>query len=64
MDEVKLMPLLHHRKNAARILGVSIRLLDRLLAERELKSVRVGRRRLISESALQNYIRARERSGD
>jgi hypothetical protein len=38
IDEVKSMPLLHHRKNAARILGTSIRLLDRLLAERELKS--------------------------
>jgi excisionase family DNA binding protein len=64
MDEVKPTPLLHHRKNAAVRIGISVRLLDRLLAERVLKSVRVGRRRLISESALQSYIKAQERSGD
>jgi excisionase family DNA binding protein len=64
MAEVKSAPLLHHRKSAAVLLGVSIRLLDRLLAEKELKSVRVGRRRLVSEEAIRNYIRTRERSAD
>jgi excisionase family DNA binding protein len=45
-------------------LGISIRLLDSLLAERALRSVKVGRRRLVSEEAIQRYIRERERSGD
>jgi excisionase family DNA binding protein len=64
MAEVAVEPLLHHRINAARRMGISVRLLDSLLAERVLKSVRIGRRRLISEEALQEFIRKRERSGE
>jgi excisionase family DNA binding protein len=57
-------PLLHRRIHAAQRLGISVRLLDTLLAERELRSLKVGRRRLVSEEAIQEFIRKRERSGD
>jgi excisionase family DNA binding protein len=64
MAEAGVAPLLHRRTNAAQRLGISVRLLDSLLAERALKSVKVGRRRLVSEEAIQNYIRSREKSGE
>jgi excisionase family DNA binding protein len=56
------IPLLHPRPDAARRLGISIRLLDTLLAERHLRSVKCGRRRLVSEQSLQDYIRKQERA--
>ena len=64
LAEVAVAPLLHRRIDAARRLGISVRLLDSLLAERALRSVKVGRRRLVSEEAIQNYIRSREKSGE
>jgi excisionase family DNA binding protein len=64
MAEAVVAPLLHRRTNAAQRLGISVRLLDFLLAERALKSVKVGRRRLVSEEAIQNYIKSREKSGE
>ncbi len=64
MAEVVVAALLHRRINVAQRLGISVRLLDSLLAERVLKSVKVGRRRLVSEEAIQNYIRSREKSGE
>jgi hypothetical protein len=42
MADVALAPLLHRRINAAQRLGISVRLLDSLLAERALKSVKVA----------------------
>jgi excisionase family DNA binding protein len=60
--ENKSMPLLHPRPDAAKRLGISIRLLDNLLAERRLRSVKCGRRRLVSEQSLQDYIRKQERA--
>jgi excisionase family DNA binding protein len=62
--EIAVPPLLHRRINAAQRLSISVRLLDSLLAQRELKSVKVGRRRLVSEEAIQDFIRKREKSGD
>lgn len=64
MADVVVAALLHCRINAAHRLGISVRLLDSLLAERVLKSVKVGRRRLVSEDAIQSYIRSREKSGE
>ena len=62
--EVVVAPLLHRRINAAQRLGISVRLLDSLLAERALRSLKVGRRRLVSEEAIQDYIRKREKLGE
>jgi excisionase family DNA binding protein len=64
MVDAAVAPLLHRRINAAQRLGISVRLLDSLLAERVLKSVKVGRRRLVSESAIEEFIRKREKSGE
>jgi excisionase family DNA binding protein len=64
LAEVAVAPLLHRRISAAQRLGISVRLLDSLLAERTLKSVKVGRRRLVSEDAIQSFIRSREKSGE
>jgi len=58
-DQVK--PLLHRREIAALRLGVSLRLLDELLATRQLASVKIGKRRLISEAAIQDFIRRAEK---
>ena len=54
-------PLLHGRQLAALRLGISLRALDTLLANGELVSVKIGKRRLISEQAIQNFIRKSER---
>lgn len=64
LAEVADAPLLHRRINAAQRLGISVRLLDSLLAEKELRSVKVGRRRLISEQSILDFIRKREKAGE
>jgi excisionase family DNA binding protein len=64
MAEAVVAPLLHRRTSAAQRLGISVRLLDSLLAERALRSLKVGRRRLVSEESIQDYIRKREKLGE
>jgi excisionase family DNA binding protein len=59
-DQVK--PLLHRREIAALRLGVSLRLLDELLATKQLVSVKIGKRRLVSEEAIQAFFRRAEKS--
>jgi excisionase family DNA binding protein len=59
-DQVK--PLLHRREIAALRLGVSLRMLDELVATKQLASVKIGKRRLVSEQAIQDFIRKAERS--
>jgi excisionase family DNA binding protein len=60
-SDVQVKPLLHRREIAALRLGVSLRLLDELLATRQLASVKIGKRRLISESAIIDFIRRAEK---
>lgn len=55
-------PLLHRREIAALRMGISLRMLDELIATKELSSVKIGKRRLVSEEAIQNFIRKAERS--
>jgi excisionase family DNA binding protein len=50
-------PLLSAKREAARVLGLSVRTLETLIALKELKSVRVGRRRLIPRAELERFIR-------
>jgi excisionase family DNA binding protein len=53
-------PLLR-REVAALRLNISLRLLDELLATRQLTSVKIGKRRLITEEALAAFIRKSEK---
>jgi excisionase family DNA binding protein len=48
-------PLFQDKNKAARNLGVSRRTVEKLIANGELPSVTVGRRRLIPTSALRNF---------
>jgi excisionase family DNA binding protein len=50
-------PILVPRKEAARLLGVSTRMVDYLLAAKELTARRVGRKVLISYRQLQVFAR-------
>jgi len=51
-------PLLIGKKAAAQALGISPRSLDNLISSGELKTRRIGRRRLISWRALQEFARS------
>ena len=46
--------LMYSRKEAAKLLNISLRSLDGLLANERLSSVRIGGRRLITSDALLN----------
>jgi excisionase family DNA binding protein len=49
------------KKAAATYLGISLRGLDRLIAQGEIPIIQVGRRILIRRSALNEFLDARER---
>ena len=55
MDE----PVLVSKRVAARRLSIGVRTLDGLLRRGELRSVRIGRRRLIAAEELVKFARAR-----
>jgi excisionase family DNA binding protein len=48
--------LVHRREDAAQRLGVSVRTVDELIATKKIPTVKIGRRRLISEKSLQRFI--------
>lgn len=50
----------HERPVVAQRLKISMRKLDELIQAKQIKSLRIGKRRLISEEALQAFIRAAE----
>ena len=49
--------LLYSRRGTARTLDCSLRTVDSLIALGELKTIRVGRRRMIPHTALEAFIR-------
>ena len=53
MDE----PLLFSRRQAAKMLSISLRTLDHLIAAKEIPARRVGRRRLILRRSLEEFAR-------
>ena len=55
-----LVPLAYNPEDAARLLGFSRALVYELFATGELRSFKVGRRRLVSAEALVEFIRERE----
>jgi excisionase family DNA binding protein len=59
---VERTPLLLKRELAAMRLGISLRTLDALIAARQIKSVKIGKRRLVSESSIQDFIRRAEQN--
>lgn len=56
------MSKLHSIPAAARELSVSARVLERLIAEGEIASVKIGRRRLVPDEALTDYIERLKRA--
>lgn len=50
-------PLLIAKREAAKVLGISVRTLETLISLRQIKSVRVGRRRLIPTAELARFTR-------
>ncbi len=53
-----LLPYLYGRRDAAEALGISIRSLDYLIASGQLPTRRIGRRRLVARSAIEQYARS------
>ena len=62
MADTEVKPVLYKRPAAALRLNISIRLLDELIATRPLPSVKIGKRRLVSERAIETFIHKAERS--
>jgi len=60
--ELQTKPLLHKREITALRLGVSLRTLDELIASKQIASVKIGKRRLVSEEAINAFIRKAERA--
>jgi excisionase family DNA binding protein len=50
-------------ERAAIVMSVGKRTVERLIANGELRSVKIGRRRLVPEDAVVQYIRLAERRG-
>lgn len=53
---------LYPKSDAAEQLGVSERVLDRLIAAGEVETVKIGRRRLVPADALDEYVERLRRS--
>jgi excisionase family DNA binding protein len=53
---------LHRREVAAQRLGVSLRTVDELIATKQIDSVKIKKRRLISERAIDNFISRAEKA--
>jgi excisionase family DNA binding protein len=56
------MRLLYSKTDAAEQLGISERVLDRLIADGLVETVKIGRRRLVPHEALEDYIERLRRS--
>ncbi|MBB3040169.1 excisionase family DNA-binding protein [Hoyosella altamirensis] len=60
MKSHTLTRLAFSKNEAAEQIGVSLAAIDKLIADREIRTFTVGRRRLISAAALADFITARE----
>ena len=58
--ETQERPLAHKREHAAARIGISLRKLDDLKASGEIPSLKIGKRRLVSEAALVSFIKKSE----
>jgi excisionase family DNA binding protein len=53
--QVDMDRILHPRRDAADLLSISLRKLDRLILQRNIKTVRIGRRRLVPDDELRKF---------
>lgn len=60
MSEIKTAPQLHRREKVAEKLSISLRKADQLILSKELPSLKIGGRRLVSDVALATFIRKQE----
>jgi excisionase family DNA binding protein len=60
MSEIKSAPQLYRREEVAGRLKISLRHADELILTKQLPSLKIGKRRLVSEAALASYIRKLE----
>jgi excisionase family DNA binding protein len=58
--ETKQAPQLHRREKVAEKLAISLRATDELILTGKLPSLKIGKRRLVSEEAIAKFIRAAE----
>jgi excisionase family DNA binding protein len=58
MESEKPNRLLHPKKEAAYLLGISVRALDYLIADKKLSTRRIGKRVLIPATELHRFIRS------
>ncbi len=56
--EVCERPLLYHRSKAACMLGISVRSLDYLIANKKIRAQKIAKRVLIHEKELQRFAKA------
>ena len=49
--------LLHPRQEVAQLLSLSLRKIDELIAKKQLKTVRVGRRNLVAYAELTRFVK-------
>jgi excisionase family DNA binding protein len=54
--------LLHDKPDAAALLSISERVLERLIKSGDISTVQIGRRRLVPHDALEDYIERLRRS--
>jgi excisionase family DNA binding protein len=55
--------LQYSRNEAAEMLGISLRTLDRLIAEKQITVRRIGKRVLITRDTLNNFVRRDHQTG-
>ena len=61
MIEAKAKPQLYGRDALAQKLAIPLRAADALLAEKKIKSFKIGRRRVVSEEAITQFIKQQEK---
>jgi len=58
--ETKPAPQLYRREEVAKKLGICLRAADELIMTKQLPSLKIGKRRLVSETALAAFIKKME----
>jgi excisionase family DNA binding protein len=56
----KTAPQLYRREDLARKLNISLRAADELILSKKIPSLKIGKRRLVSETAIATFIRKQE----
>jgi hypothetical protein len=58
--ETKTAPKLYRREELAKKLGISLRGADELILTKQIASLKIGKRRLVSENAIATFISRQE----